>query len=199
MLNFLEQDSKHHKEFKYLWERLQEWGESRNITTQATSKDQYLKLITEYDEYICAKGDSELEDDALCDMIVVCIMIAIIEVIDLQDFSRCYISPAQGMITKDASIEAISYHIRKLAESLLKKNRRNTIVNLHAIISAIDILYETSVYRGDILLVDVLDLVVTELEGRYGTFFNGAFVKSTDPDYDGIVTSVTAVQTLSKD
>ncbi len=179
-----------YEEFKSHWHGISQWGIDRNIVSQSTSKDQFLKLMTEFSELIGADS-AALEFDALCDMVVVCIMIANIEQLKIDAFSAMHdeFAARSATPTEDTPVASqfLGFLLGKLADSILRKNSFTLACNLFEIINTID---RTARMKGHDDLIDGLLLVLTELNTRHGTFFNGAFVKNTDPDYENILDKV---------
>ncbi len=179
-----------YEEFKSHWHGISQWGIDRNIVSQSTSKDQFLKLMTEFSELIGADS-AALEFDALCDMVVVCIMIANIEQLKIDAFTAIQ-KEFSGRIEEETgdmkyACNYIGMLLGKLADNILRKNNFTLACSIFEIIHRLD---QLARMRGHDDLIDGLLLVLTELNTRHGTFFNGAFVKSTDPDYENILDKV---------
>lgn len=189
MTNLFNPMHEQHIGFADVWGQLSRWGEDRNILSQATAKDQFLKMLTEYSELIEADTHA-LRLDAACDIVVVAIMIANITGLRLSDFEEVSHVSITNHISDSPYVISMANLAGKLADSILKKDKSRVRNNLYKIILCACCIYDLNNITAHGGFVDGMHLVAEELDTRHGTFYNGAFVKDTDPAYEKILDDI---------
>lgn len=169
---------------------IRQWADARNIIKGASSKDQMLKMQSEFGELggaivegvVCNTPDSAAAAhdemmDGIGDSIVVLTIVAAQEGFDLETAVHEHVDDVQYAHGYEYLVA--SQYIGLLSDAVLK---RNTEVMPKLVATIYCQLESLAGYLG-FNFVECIAYAYNEIKDRKGIMYNGSFIKSTDPMY----------------
>ena len=168
---------------------IRQWADARNIIKGASSKDQMLKMQSEFGELggaivegvvahnkESAAAAQDKITDGIGDTIVVLTIVAAQEGFDLED--------AVGQWPDMTKVPAYEYflaseYIGLLTDAVLKRD----VPAMPRLAAAIYCQLEDLATHLGFNFVECIAYAYNEIKDRKGVMYNGAYIKSTDPMY----------------
>jgi hypothetical protein len=166
------------------------WAEARNLIKGSDPKSQTLKTVSEFGEIAAAinEGNTEEVFDGIGDVLVTCIIVSrqlgvnddtIAGIIVAADFDSRKIQKDGLLFTYADAAAALGL----MADNVLKAQVEQYGQNMRAMATNLSAL--AGDYGSD--LNASLEGSYEAIKDRKGVMYNGAFVKDSDPRYEGIM------------